>query len=61
MAKGRYTYKNARTHSSERGGKKNLQIVLNTENLDKELRKSLILGFQETVNVDNNSTSAEEL
>jgi hypothetical protein len=42
------------------GAEKTQQIVLKTENLDKELHKTLIVVFAKTVSLENNSTSAEE-
>jgi hypothetical protein len=43
------------------GAEKTQQIVLQTENLNKELRKLLIEAFAETVNFNNDSVSPEEL
>jgi hypothetical protein len=45
-----------------KGGAENSQhIVLKTENLDNNLRKTLIMAFAGMVNPDNDSTSAEQL
>jgi hypothetical protein len=43
------------------GAEKTQQIVLKTENLNKELHEAHIVAFAETVNLDNDSTSTEEL
>jgi hypothetical protein len=43
------------------GAEKTLNIIVKTENLDKELRKNMIMVFAETVNLDNDPTSTEEL
>jgi hypothetical protein len=40
---------------------KTQQILLKTENLDKEVRRTFIVAFAETVNVDNGSITSEEL
>jgi hypothetical protein len=43
------------------GAEKTQQIVLKTENLDKKVRRGLIVTFAESVNVDNSSITPEEL
>jgi hypothetical protein len=43
------------------GAEKTQQIVLKTENLNKEVRRGLIVAFPKTVNVDNSSITSEEL
>jgi hypothetical protein len=40
---------------------KTQQIVLKTENLNKELRKNLVVAFMETVNLDNDSVYPDKL
>jgi hypothetical protein len=42
------------------GAKKTKQIVVVTENFDKELWKTLIVVFAEMVNLKNNSISTKE-
>jgi hypothetical protein len=43
------------------GAEKTQQMVLKTENLDKEVRRGLIVAFAEAVNIDNGSITSEEL
>jgi hypothetical protein len=43
------------------GAEKTKQIVLTRENLDKKVRRGVILAFADTVNVDNSSITSEEL
>jgi hypothetical protein len=43
------------------GAEKTQQIVLKTENLNKEVRMGLIVAFAETVNIDNSSITCRKL
>jgi hypothetical protein len=43
------------------GAEKTQQIVLKPENLDKEVRRGLIVAIAETVNLDNSSITSWEL
>jgi hypothetical protein len=43
------------------GAEKTQQIMLKTENLDKELHKNLVVVFMATVTLDNNLLNPDEL